>query len=70
MKKNTKFAGRFDGHANAPVQCNAHCLMEHNQGFMQSHWPLPLGKCTHHIAPAAAMVIDGDDAQNTKKHYF
>ena len=31
--------------------------MEHDQGFMRSHWTLPSGECTHCIAPATAMVI-------------
>jgi hypothetical protein len=41
--------------------------MEHNQGFTWSNWMLPLGKYTHRIAPAAAMVINGADTTNTKK---
>jgi hypothetical protein len=30
--------------------------MKHIQGFTQSHWMLPSGKCLHRIAPTAAMV--------------
>jgi hypothetical protein len=31
--------------------------MEHNQGFMQTHWTLPLDVCSCRISPADAMVI-------------
>jgi hypothetical protein len=31
--------------------------MEHNQGFMRSHWTLPSGVCSRRIGPADAMVI-------------
>jgi hypothetical protein len=31
--------------------------MEHNQGFMRSHWTSPLGVCSCRIGPADAMVI-------------
>jgi hypothetical protein len=42
--------------------------MEHDQGFTRSHWTSPPGECTHRIAPAAAMVIDGGETQNTTKN--
>ncbi len=58
MNKCTSFAGHFDGHDNAPVQCRAHCSMEHIQGITQSHWTLPTGNYSPRIAPADAMVID------------
>jgi hypothetical protein len=41
--------------------------MENNQGFTQSHWMLPSGECMHRISPAAAMVIDGGNTQNTNE---
>ncbi len=44
MNKYTYFAGRFDGHGNAPVRKCAHCPMEEVQGFTRSHWTPPLGK--------------------------
>ena len=69
MEKYTRFAGHFDDHADAPVQCGAHLLIEHYQGFTWSHWMLPLGNYSHRIAPAAAMVIDGDNTTNTKKTF-
>ena len=50
--------GRFDGHADAPVQYSVHRPMEHFQGFMRSHWTPPLGKNLPCIAPADAMVIN------------
>jgi hypothetical protein len=57
-KKCTSFAGHFDGYDDAPVQCQAHCPMQHVQGYLRSHWTPPLGKYSPHIAPADAMVID------------
>jgi hypothetical protein len=50
--------GRFDGHADAPVQYGVHLPMEHVQGFMRSHWTPPSGENSPCIAPADAMVID------------
>jgi hypothetical protein len=42
--------------------------MEHIQGFIQSHWMLPLGKCLCCIAPATTMVDKFvETTQNTKK---
>ena len=46
------FAGHFDDHADAPVQCGAHCLIDHDQGFTRSHWTSPSGDYSHRIAPA------------------
>ncbi len=57
-KKCTYFAGRFDGHADAPVQYGMHRPMEHVQGSMRSHWTPPSGENSPCIAPADAMVID------------
>ena len=44
MGKYTLFAGHFDGHSNALVQCHAHCLIEVVQGYDGSHWSPPLGE--------------------------
>jgi hypothetical protein len=42
--------------------------MKHIRGFAQSHWMPPSDKCLHHIAPAAAMVIEFvETKQNTNK---
>ncbi len=41
MKKYTSFAGRFDGHGDAPVCYRAHCPMEEVQSFTRSHWTPP-----------------------------
>jgi hypothetical protein len=38
------------------VQCGAHRLIEHNQGFTRSHWMPPLGECMRRNAPSAVMV--------------
>jgi hypothetical protein len=51
-------SGHFDCHDNAPVQCQAHCLTQHVQGYLRSHWMPPLGKYSPRIAPADAMVIN------------
>jgi hypothetical protein len=58
VKKDTTFAGHFDGHGNAPVWWGAHCLMEQIHGYTRCHWPPPSGKYLHRITPADAMVID------------
>jgi hypothetical protein len=42
--KYTNFAGRFDGHGNAPVRNCVHCLIKEVHGFARSHWMLPLGE--------------------------
>jgi hypothetical protein len=61
----------FDHHADAAVQCGVHRLMEHIPGFTRSCWMLPLGKCLHCIAPAAAMVDKYiENTQNTNKRLF
>jgi hypothetical protein len=44
--------------------------MEHIQGFTRSHWMLPSGKCLRRIAPAAVMVNELVDTQNTNKKLF
>jgi hypothetical protein len=44
IKKLTYFAGRFDGHGNAPVRYHAHSPMEEVQGSIRSHCWTPLGK--------------------------
>jgi hypothetical protein len=42
--------------------------MEHVQGFIQSHWIPPSGKCLHGITPTAAMVDEFiETPQNTNK---
>ncbi len=47
-------AGLFNGHTDALKQCGAHCPMQLDQGFIGSHWTLPLGNYLLHIVPAAA----------------
>jgi hypothetical protein len=70
-KKCRESAGYFDHHADAAVQCGAHCPMEHIPGFTRSRWMPPLGKCLRRIAPAAAMVDEYvEKTQNTNKKLF
>jgi hypothetical protein len=70
-EKFRQIAGIFDGHADAVVQCGTHCPMEHIQGFTRSHWMPPLGECLHHIALAAAKVIElGCKQKSLSKHNF
>jgi hypothetical protein len=67
-KKQRQIAGDFDGHADAAVQCVAHCPIAHIQGFTRSHWMLLLGECPCLIAPAATKVINfGCKHKNTNK---
>jgi hypothetical protein len=68
VEKFRQIDGNFNCHADAAVRHGAHHPMEHVQGFTQSHWMPPLGKCLHHIAPAAAMVDEFvETTQNTNK---
>jgi hypothetical protein len=54
MNKCTSSAGCFDGHGGAPVQYEAHHLIQHVQGYSGSHWMPASGNHLLHIAPAAA----------------
>jgi hypothetical protein len=70
-KQFKEIAGRFDGHADAVVQCGVHHPMEHILGFTGSHWMLPSGECLRRIAPAAAMVSHVVAKHKTlPKNYF
>jgi hypothetical protein len=63
-----QIAGNLDHLADVVVQRGAHCPMEHIQSYTGSHWIPPLGKCLHHIAPAAAMVdINFENTQHINK---
>jgi len=67
-KKSRWIAGNFSCHADAAIQYGAHRLMELIRGFTQSHWMMPVVECLHHIATAAAIVIDFEwNTQNTNK---
>jgi hypothetical protein len=55
-KQSTLSAGHFDSHGGAMVQCKAHCLMQHVQGYTGSLWTPPLVNYSLRIAPAAAMA--------------
>ena len=52
--KCTSVVGHFDGHGGVPVPYGAHRLMQHDQGFIGSHWMPPLGNYLLRIAPTAA----------------
>jgi hypothetical protein len=70
-EKCRQIAGNFDGHVDAVVRWGMHRPMEHISGFTRSHWMPPLGECLHHIAPAAAKVIDfGCKHKSLTKHNF
>ena len=47
-------AGHFNGHEKVLKRYMQHRLMQHVQGYSGSHWMLPLGNYSLHIAPAAA----------------
>jgi hypothetical protein len=67
-KKYMSNAGNFDHHADAAVQCRAHCPVEHILGFTRSHWMPPLGKCLRRISLADIMVNEFvETTQNTNK---
>ncbi len=66
-----QIAGNFDCHADAAAWCGEHHLMDHIQGFTQSHWMPPLGKCLRLIASAAARVDKFvETIQTLTKHNF
>ncbi len=70
-KKCRRIDGNLDCHGDVAVQRGVHCLMEHIQGFTQSHWMPPSIKCSHCIAMAAAMVDDvGRKHKTLTKHNF
>jgi hypothetical protein len=52
--KCTSVAGHFDGQTDTLEQYMQHCLLQHVQGYIRSHWMLPLGNYLLRIAPAAA----------------
>ena len=67
-QKCRRIAGDFDWHADAAVRREAHCPMEHVQGFIQSHWMPPSCECMRHIAPVAATVDEFvETTQKTNK---
>jgi hypothetical protein len=49
----SSFVGRFDGHGSLLVQYEAHCPMQHVQGYSRSRWTLASGNYLLRIAPAA-----------------
>jgi hypothetical protein len=52
--KCTSITARFEGLADALEQYRWHRPMHHVQGYLGSHWTLPLGNFLLRIAPAAA----------------
>ena len=58
MNKCTSVAGHFDGHAEALKGYMWHRLMQHIQGYSQSHWMPPSGNYLLSIAPAASRVTE------------
>jgi hypothetical protein len=64
MIKCTLSAVHINGCGGPPVQYEAHCLMQHVQGYSGSHWTPPLGAYSLHIAPAAAKAT-GKQQQST-----
>jgi hypothetical protein len=69
MNKCTSIIGHFDGHDGAPGQYRWHCLMQHVQGYLGSHWMLPLGNYLLHITLAAARAT-GKQTTINKYTYF
>jgi hypothetical protein len=61
-----QIAGNFDCRADAAVQRGVHRPIEHNQGFLQSHWMLPSSECLCHIARRPPLLTNL--VENTK-HY-
>jgi hypothetical protein len=47
----SSIVGHFNGHGSPPVQYEAHCPMQHVQGYSGSHWMPALGDYLLCIAP-------------------
>ncbi len=54
MNECTSAAGHFDGHGGAPVRCEVHWLMQHDQGFNGNHWTPQSSNYLLRITPSAA----------------
>ena len=54
MNKLISVDGRFDGHAEALKRYTRHCPMQHDQGYIGSHWTPPSGNYMLRIVSAAA----------------
>jgi hypothetical protein len=54
--KCTSSTSHFDGHGGAPRRYRQHRPMGHVQGYLGSHWTLPLSNYSLRIAPVAAMA--------------
>ncbi len=65
----TVSAGRFDGHGGLPVQYEAHCLMQHVQGYSGSHWTPPLGNYSLCMTPVATRVTANETMTKTCTHF-
>jgi hypothetical protein len=54
VSKCSTAVGHFDGHGGPLVRYEAHCPMQHVQGYSGSHWTPASGNYLLRIAPAAA----------------
>jgi hypothetical protein len=54
--QSTSSAGHFDSHGGVPMQYQLYLLMQHAQGYTDSHWTPPSGGYLLCIAPAAARI--------------
>jgi len=61
--------GHFDGHGGAPVPYGAHHPMQHDQGFIGSHWMPPLGDYLLRIAPTAARATANETTIQHVPHF-
>jgi hypothetical protein len=69
MSKCNSSTSRFDGHGGVPVQYEAHCPMQHVQGYTKSHWTLPSGNYLLRIAPAATRETANKTMTKTYTHF-
>jgi hypothetical protein len=66
ISKCTSVVAPFEGLVDVPEQYRWHCPMQHVQGYLGSHWTLPLSDNLLRIAPAAARATG---KQTTIKKY-
>jgi hypothetical protein len=65
--------GHLDGHGGLPVQYEAHCPMQHVQGYPRSHWMPAPGNYSLRIASAATRATGKQTTINKytyKAHHF
>jgi hypothetical protein len=59
--------GHFNDHGSLPVQCAAHCPMQHDQGFFRKPLVTAIGRL---LAPYCPSGRQGNSKQNDDKKMY